>query len=334
MNTPTRKTSEDALNQFNIWMRSQPWFVEFHKQKGLNPSGNGNRKLSRDEQSQLESLMKANGVQLPDGMHIDSGGSLNQKNRLGRNVAIGAGLTAATLATMGAAGVGPMAGMFGTSAPVAGGTAALGAVPEATFTSAAAAFPGATAVGAGTAPIGFGTAATTTAAGGGGLMSKIGSALKNKDLIGAVGRGIGAAGDASAQNRGAQASMMMDYETQKRAFEQNQVLAEKTGRDAQSDAMNKALWGEYTANYQPLSRPEGVPTQTDNSISDNAREAGRMLSQQARDMMQSGKYTNVNPQIRPFEDFPTEPGLMERVGNYAGPALNYYDLYNQLFGKK
>lgn len=69
------------------------------------------------------------GLPVPSGMHIDQAGNLNQKNRLGRNVAIGVGVTAATLATMGAAGVGPMAGAFGSGGGAATGGAVSAAAP-------------------------------------------------------------------------------------------------------------------------------------------------------------------------------------------------------------
>lgn len=124
MVSPTRKTSERDLNQFNIWMRSQPWFAQWMSTRGLNPSGNGNRKLTRDEQSDLEGVLASHGVPLDSGLHIDSGSSVNQKNRLVKNVAIGAGITGATLLTAGAAGAGPLAGLFGSAAPAVTGTGA------------------------------------------------------------------------------------------------------------------------------------------------------------------------------------------------------------------
>lgn len=110
MAVPTRQTSEAQLNQFNAWLKEQPWYQQFFASIGQDM----NRvELSRGEQGQLESLLAANGARVPDGMHIDQAGNLNQKNRLARNVGIGAGLTAAALGTMGAAGAGPLAGLFG-----------------------------------------------------------------------------------------------------------------------------------------------------------------------------------------------------------------------------
>lgn len=161
MPSPNRQTSEQQLNEFNIWMRSQPWFQQWHQQRGLNPSGNGNRKLSRAEQSELENLMRQNGVNLDGGMHIDSGGSLNQKNRLGRNIAIGAAATGAALTGFGLAGMGPLSGLGGAAGVGAGGTGA-GLNAAGTFAAGAGA-PGA----AGGLGVTAGTLGGATAAGSG-----------------------------------------------------------------------------------------------------------------------------------------------------------------------
>jgi len=108
--TPSRSSGPDQINQFNAWLKQQPWYQDFFASIGQDM----NRvQLSRGQQAQLEAVLKQNGVPLGEGVHIDNAGNLNEKNRLVKNVGIGAGLTAATLATMGAAGAGPIAGMFG-----------------------------------------------------------------------------------------------------------------------------------------------------------------------------------------------------------------------------
>lgn len=334
MNTPNRQTSEDQLNQFNIWMRSQPWFIEWHRQRGLNPSGNGNRKLSDGEQAQIESLMRANGVQLPNGMHVDSGGSLNQKNRLARNIGIGAAVTGAALTGLGAAGIGPMSGLFASTAPIATSTATtagLGAVPE-LGVSAIPSVLGTSGVAASSAPLTFGSIATgaTKAPS---MFSRIGSALRNPQVIGAAGQMAGRASQAAAENRGAQTAAQMDYDRMGLERDQIKLQAEESARKAQSDAINKAVYGQYLANWQP-SVPEDFKPYAGNiqAPSEEARAAGRLLYDQANELMKSGKYTDVNPQLTPFSEYPTRPGTMERVGNYVAPALTFYGLYDQLFG--
>lgn len=127
MATPTRKTSESSLNEFNAWMKDQPWYQQFMQSAGMwdRPAN-----LSRGQQSQLESIMARNGVTVPSGMHIDDAGNLNQKNTLGKNVAIGAGIGAGALTGFGLAGMGPLSGLGGAGAAGAGAGAGLGAVPE------------------------------------------------------------------------------------------------------------------------------------------------------------------------------------------------------------
>lgn len=138
---PTRKTGEDQLNEFNIVLRSQPWYQEWFAQRGLNPN---KVKLSRGQQAELENLMARNGMRVQGGMHIDQAGNLNQKNRLVRNTAIAAGIAAggyfaapAIASAMGGAsigggataGVGAGVGAGGGTAAAAGGTmAALGSM--------------------------------------------------------------------------------------------------------------------------------------------------------------------------------------------------------------
>lgn len=324
--TPSRRSGPEAINNFNAWMKQQPWYQEFFRRHNVNP----NRvQLSRGQQSELERIMKANGIPLGDGVHIDNAGNLNEKNRLVRNAAIIGGATAGAIF-----GAPAIAGMFGTSAPAAGTAASLGAVPELGVGAIPSILgPGLTAAGT---PWAAGTAAATAAGSAApSLMSRIGDAVRNPQVWGAAGRMISGAGETAAQNRGAQTAAMMDYEDRKRQLEQNQLLAEKSARDAQSDAMNKAIWGNYVANYQP-SIPEDVRPFAGNirTPSEAERQAGRTLSQQANDLMASGRYTNVNPTMTPFSEFPTEPGTFERISNYAGPGLTFLGLYDQLFGRR
>lgn len=91
---PTRKTSEQDLNQFNITLRSQPWYQDYFKSRGLNPN---KVKLSRRQQGELEQLMARNGMPVHSGMHIDNAGNVNQKNRLGKIAAVAAPVAASML---------------------------------------------------------------------------------------------------------------------------------------------------------------------------------------------------------------------------------------------
>jgi hypothetical protein len=163
--TPDRDTSEQELDQFNQWLRSQPWHQAMMRGRS---SG-----LSRSEQSQLEQQIKANGIELPSGMHIDQGGNLNQKNRLGRNVGIAAAIGGGALTGLGFAGLGPLGGLGGAAGSAgAGAGGGLAAVEGGAFglpAAAASALPGfvpASQIGAGLAgAAGGGAAAAGGAAG-------------------------------------------------------------------------------------------------------------------------------------------------------------------------
>lgn len=115
---PNRGTSEMDLDTWNRALRGSDVYLDFMRRNNL-PT-DGRVQLSRAQQANLEAALQAQGFQIPNGMHIDQGGNLNQKNRLARNVAIGAGITGATLATLGAAGA------FGAASLPAAATAGVG----------------------------------------------------------------------------------------------------------------------------------------------------------------------------------------------------------------
>lgn len=139
-NVPTRKTSEHQLNQWNQALRASPIWQQWMRQNvGLDPDGATRRniKLSDQQQEALERHLAANGIRIPDGMHIDPAGNLNQKNRLVRNLAIGAAIGGGALTGLGLAGIGPLSGLGGAAsgagAAGAGGAAAGGVLPSASI---------------------------------------------------------------------------------------------------------------------------------------------------------------------------------------------------------
>ena len=146
---PGRKASELTVDQWNDAMRASPLYQDFVRRHGLVGKKGG---WSRSQQAAWERELAAHGVPIPDGMHIDQGGNLNQKNRLGRNAIITGAVAAAALATFGAAGMGPLGGVMGGGGAAAGTTAA-----------------GTTAAGATAAGTTAATTATTAATTGAGL---------------------------------------------------------------------------------------------------------------------------------------------------------------------
>ncbi len=174
--------SSNEINQFNEQWRSSPQYAQILQAVGVDPSQP--LKLSDQQRKQVRALMEQQGIPLPKGAEIDPAGNANEPNNKLRNGLIGAGIGAAALTGLGAAGIGPMAGMLG------GGGAAAGA-------------GGAGAAGAGGGASAAGTAAAVV---GGGAFSKIGGFLKNNagSLIGAAGSAMGSAANSAAHNRGVQ----------------------------------------------------------------------------------------------------------------------------------
>jgi hypothetical protein len=183
MGVPNRGTSEMTLDQFNVAMRSSPLYQNFMTSRGLRTDGHV--KLSDRQQADLERELARNGIPVPKGMHIDQGGNLNQKNRLLRNVGIGAAVTAAALTGFGLAGIGPLAGALGGGGATLGGTATgLAASGTGSVGAAAAPVVGTTAgLGGWSAPL-FGTAANY-AGGGAFLGAGAGSAAATGAAAGA-----------------------------------------------------------------------------------------------------------------------------------------------------
>lgn len=196
MPSPTRDTSERDLHQFNQQLRQQPFVQAWLRQRGKVDTGRGIQ-LSEQEREQFTQMLRANGVNIPNGMKVDGAGNFNQKNHLWRNVGIGAAVGGAALTGLGAAGIGPMSGLFGGGAAAAGGgagaasggTLASSSLPAASLMGGPAAITsGAVSAGVplgGIAAGGAAGAAGAAAAGGGarGALSQIGRTFGSVDGV-------------------------------------------------------------------------------------------------------------------------------------------------------
>lgn len=164
-----------SIDHVNQMMRSQPWYVDYLQSVGQSPD---NVHLNDVQKQGLIRAAQGNGIVVDegrDGQEIDDSGNFRAKGHKLRNTMIVAGIAAATLATMGAAGV--FSGAAGGASAAAGGAApaaaGLGGV-EGTAAAGlgAASLPGAgTALGAGSSMAGLaglgaeGVAEGTSAAG-------------------------------------------------------------------------------------------------------------------------------------------------------------------------
>jgi hypothetical protein len=115
--------SEATIDQANIAMRSMPWYQSQMRTWGQDP---GHPTITSWQRDQLTRMAQANGFVVDQGnIEMDDHGNWNPKGHKLRNTIIVIGIAAATVATLGAAGV-FAAGAAGAGAG-AGGAAAGGA---------------------------------------------------------------------------------------------------------------------------------------------------------------------------------------------------------------
>jgi hypothetical protein len=114
--------TEVGIDKVNIWMRSQPWYQDLLRSWHQDPS---NVHLNDSQKQQIVRQAQANGVVVDEGhMEVDPSGNFNPIGHKLRNTLIVAGIAAATIATMGAAGAFSGAAAAGSAGAGAGGGAA------------------------------------------------------------------------------------------------------------------------------------------------------------------------------------------------------------------
>lgn len=122
--------TDPQIDQFNLRLRGNPQYQAFLRSMGADPSGP--LRLSDSQRRQAAAWVRRNVGDIGD-LEIDPAGNINQDEGFSRHrkwmipAAIGVG----TLG-LGAFGIGPAAGVFGSSAPAAGSaaTGAAGLVPS------------------------------------------------------------------------------------------------------------------------------------------------------------------------------------------------------------
>lgn len=147
---PTAPTRNGIpLDRFNDALRESPAWQAFMRNAGYDVAAGPQRiRLSDAQRRQLQGQLERAGFRFPSGMQIDPAGNVNQDQGVSaavRNPWIMVPVIAgATLATMGAAGFGPLAGLLssGGSAAGAAGGAAAGVLPSGTIPGLHAAIPG------------------------------------------------------------------------------------------------------------------------------------------------------------------------------------------------
>jgi len=301
------QTSEDR-NKINIAMRESPLWQNAIRALGHDP--NGPLKLNKDEQKKLAVQL---GLPLDD-FHIDPAGNINDFHGwkglpTGVKIAIIAG---AAVGTAGAAGA------FGGGA---GATSALGGVGVGE--TAATGVGGLTATSLGLAPtVGLGTAGTAAATGGIGS-TLLGAAEKYAakkgittaaDLLRGGGQAVGNAANAAEDNR-----LTADESRRKgqNDYENQLVNRSKLEAGERQQALKDLYRQSYAANRKP--GPYNAAGLTPYSA-DYMSGLSAIEQQGLARLQKPAAYdTAAMPALAQF--VPAPQGKVERIGNYAAPAL-------------
>lgn len=318
--------------QATAFMRQQPWYQQLLRSWGVDPNqtdpnGNPLQKLSDSQQNQLLQTAQNQGIGIsPDSYHIDENGQIaHNDSHVLRNILLGAGAGGLALTGIGAAGIGPLAGLFG-------GAGAAGA-------GAGAALPAATGAGSLSATsLGLPAAAGLgTAGGAGGSMSLSGI------LGGLLGGGGGSSGGSSgilskilpnlsqvlggaAGGQAAQQSQQGQLATQQGNLQQqlyndalNRFTMGRVGLPSQGASM--AARGDLLANVKDV-----VPTMTPgagysfsggirpSALGPNARQAGANLSNAGLNLQSA---QGDLPALPNFPNISTQPGGLQQALQYG-----------------
>lgn len=301
-------TPQEEIDAFNMWLNQQPWWQQIKAR-----SGGGN--LSDDQRKEIQLyLMNQAGLPLSNNFEIDKAGNVNQKGMpTWKKALIGAGIAGATATGLGAAGVGPMAGLLHATAPaVAGGGAAAGTT--AASTAAGSALPSFGIVTGTKLPVAVGGIKGAAKAIGGryidGLMGGMGDKRSTPFDIASA---FGAYAGAQAHNRGGKADLAQIDNA-------NSLQAIQERRAAETDALRKIRAGSYImgggSNWTMPTQARSGPL-TDFGlgpvpITQAEKDAAATLQSQLMDRLQPG----AGWQPTSISQF-GEPGKGEKVANAA-----------------
>lgn len=354
----TNISNKHQRNQLNLTIRQQPWYQEWFASKGLDPNM---VKLNDQQRKELQQLVVQNGFLDPSDGHIDPAGNVSDFHGwkglpTAAKIAIGAGVTAATLGAGGAftgapgafglgggstaasgstlGGInlaqGSTAGLFGVGAPTAAGN--IGTVGLGGLTGSSGAGIGA--INLGSAGAGFGGTAGITATGaaakGGRVMSRLlgnGTVDKIADASSLFGR---FAND-EANQRLSNAGLASNYNN-------DMLYAQRDRRENESDAIKKLSTTAYIksggapfdASKVQLSGGRSLPSFNfpRPPITDEMKKgASDLEAEMLKRLAPGGSYT---PQ--PLENY-TSRGAGEQIGRWGSIGLGALGFAKDYFGK-
>jgi hypothetical protein len=325
--------TEVSINAVNQWMRSQPWYQGLLKSWGQDPN---NVHLNDQQKAQIIRQAQANGVVVDQGnMEVDPSGNFNPVGHKLRNTLIVAGLAAATIGTMGAAGAfsgaaagamgagagggaGAAAGTAGTLAGIEGGAAGIGSGALGALGTGAMGATALPALGAGAAGMG------AAGAGGSSILGTLGKVAANKggDLLTNAAAGIG------------NERINDNFADQNASIANNRAILDSAtfNRDLPSVQAHQVARGDLMSTMKDAA-PTGDPRidkfggggLRPSAFGPSTQQAGDELKRQALKNLLSGQ-GQINPQLTT----PKRAGFGENALAGAGWGLNILDAYNRM----
>lgn len=257
-------TSAASIDSVNQWMRTQPWYQALLKSFGQYPN---NVHLNDAQKTAVVRAAQANGVIVDeggDGQEVDDSGNFAAKGHGLRNTLIVAGIAAAGIATLGAAGVLGGAALAGEGAGAAAGA---GAAEGGVLASTALPATGALATGAASS-LGAGATAGVGAGAAGAAFDAAGNFIGPSTVSGAGGATYGAAAGASGSGIGgdllkyglpiaggiANSLIQANASGNASAAQQKyleEALAYEKSKDAYSRDLEASRYATYSSNIAP-----------------------------------------------------------------------------------
>ena len=336
--------NDTSINNFNLKIRTSPWYQEWFQAKGLNPN---KVELTKDQRNELKAVVEQNtGFKFPGDMKIDPAGNLNEKGGW-------AGLpTGVKIALIAAAAVGTAgaAGAFGGAAGVgAGGTGSglSAATTGAAFQGASPLLAGGTLAGGTGSTLG----AVSTIAGGGSTLGKVAKSVlggggdegeggSTMDRIGQLMRAgagaVGAAGQAAAQSRDSRNDDLYRARQSDVGAEsnfQNQQIEQAKMEAMQRDEARKALYRASVMKNPTASpyNPSGTPTFSPEMMEGLSNLEKQALTRTADAPLYSSSQMRKPRDFAPLELTTQQPSTMEQISNWTAPGLKIGDILTRFF---
>lgn len=344
--------SEASIDAVNQWMRSAPWYRELLASMGVNPDRPVH--LTSVQKQQIVQGAQQHGVVVDEGdIEVDDGGNFNPKGHKLRNTLIVAGIAAASIATMGAAGVfsgaatAPLASTTaGTLAGIEGapfGLTAAGAAGLGTATAVPALAGGATGLGAAGAgalaesagPYAMGTGPGLVAGGGisPGVLGTMGSYLDKagtmSDALGGWNRGLQQGREnETLYNQRQDRNAIDHYTAETNAARLNLLAPQARGQTSvQGDILANAKpfsWTGSTRMVGNIPVPQSTGGLSPDLFSDNTRALGNEMSANAladNRRLPYGDAIGSPPSLTPV----VKAGTGSNILSGASAALNLWN---------